>query len=109
MSIGVVVSILFGAAAAVFILAPLFRDDAAMSEYREAASSELVGLRSRHEMVLASLKDLEDDRATGKIGDADHAELEASLTAQAVDILQRIDAMEKRAPGSPTLVSSTEK
>jgi hypothetical protein len=109
MSIGVVVAILFGAAAAVFTLAPLFRADAAMSEYREAATSELVGLRSQHEMVLSSLKDLEDDRATGKIGDADHAELEASLTAQAVDVMQRIDALEKRAPGSPTLVSSPEK
>ena len=108
MSIGVVVSILFGAAAAAFVLAPLFRDDAAVSEYREAATSELVGLRSRHEMVMGSLKDLEDDHATGKIGDADHAELEADLTAQAVDVLQRIDALEKRDPGAPTLVSPSE-
>jgi hypothetical protein len=109
MSIGVVVSVLLGSAAAVYVLAPLFRNDAALSEYREAATSELVELRSRQEMVLASLKDLEDDRSTGKIGDADHAELEASLTAQAVDLMKRIDALEKRAPGAPTLVPSPEK
>ena len=104
MTAGLVFSLLLGAGTIAFVLAPLFRDDAALSEYRSAAVSELRELRSQHEMVLAGLKDLEDDHATGKIGDADHAELEASLTAQAVELLKKMDAHGKREPGSPSLV-----
>ena len=104
MSEGVVVVFIIGAVTLAFVLAPLFRKDAARSEFRAAAVSDLADLRSRHDMAMAGLKDLEDDRATGKIGDEDYAELERRLTAEAVEVLKKMDAFEKRKPGSPTLI-----
>ena len=104
MSVGAVVSFLLGAVVLAFVLAPLFRKDSAQSEFRAAAVSGLADLQSRHEMVLASLNDLEDDRATGKIGDDDYAALERRLTAEAVEVLKEMDALKKRKPGSPILI-----
>ena len=43
--------------------------------------------------------DLEDDRATDKIGESDYAELHATLTAQAVEVMRSLDDIE--AAGQP--------
>ncbi len=104
MNAGIIVSFVLGGVVLAFVLAPLFRKDAAQTEFRAAAVSDLAELRSRHDMILASLKDLEDDRATGKIGDDDYAALERQLTAEAVEVLKKMDALGKRKPGSPTLI-----
>ncbi len=76
-----------------FVAAPLLRSDAAESERVVSAESEAVELQSRHAMLLASLADLEEDRATGKLDDEDYDELHELLTVQAVDILKKIDAL----------------
>lgn len=81
------------ASATAWVLAPLFRDDAAAAERVASVLSEAEDLQSQREMALSALRDLEDDRATGKIGDADYEDLRSRLTARAVDILRRIDAL----------------
>ena len=81
----------------VFVLAPLFRKDADEA-VAAAAGGELQDLRARHDMALAALKDLEDDRETGKIGDDDYHELKASLTARAVEVMKALDAHERAHP-----------
>ena len=94
LTIGVLAS-----AAAAWIIAPLFRADAAEAERIASSLSEAQDLESRREMALAALRDLEDDRATGKIGDADYESLKVRLSAQAVEVLKRIEALEPAAPG----------
>lgn len=76
-----------------FVAAPLLRSDAAESERVVSAESEAVELQSRHAMLLASLADLEEDRATGKLSDADYERFHESLTGRAVDVLKKIDAL----------------
>ncbi len=76
-----------------FVAAPLLRSDAAESERVVSAESEAVELQSRHAMLLTSLADLEEDRATGKLDDEDYDELYELLTVQAVDVLKKIDAL----------------
>lgn len=88
----IVVAVL-AAGAAAWIVAPLLRADAAEAERLTAAVSEAQDLDSRREMAMLALRDLEDDRATGKIGDADYEEMKARLSAQAVEILQRIEEL----------------
>jgi hypothetical protein len=88
-----VIGWLVGAAAAAWVLAPLFREDAASAERVASALSEAEELESQREMALSALRDLEDDRATGKIGDADYEALKSRLTARTVEILRRIDAL----------------
>ena len=100
------VATLVGAAALAFVLFPLFRKDAAEAERLAAAASEAQELQSRKDMLLAALKDLEDDRATGKVDDDDYEELKGKLTQQALQVMKRIDDLEearrrRAAEGSP--------
>jgi hypothetical protein len=93
MSAGIVVAAVLGLAAAAYVLAPLFRKDAAEAERVASALSEAQELHSQREMALTALRDLEEDRATGKIDDKDYADLKARLEGRAVEILKRIDAL----------------
>jgi hypothetical protein len=95
---GVIVAILAAMGAITFVLAPLFRKDAAQAERVASALSEAQELQSQREMALAALRDLEEDRATGKIGDADYAELKTKLQVRAIEILKRLDAIEQTKP-----------
>jgi hypothetical protein len=78
---------------ALIVLAPLFRPDAAQAERASNALSAEQDLTSRHAMALAALRDLEDDRQTGKIGDADYAQMRARLEAQAIELMKRLDGL----------------
>lgn len=84
---------LLAAAMAAFVLAPLFRPDAAEAERVARAASDEQELESQREMAVQALRDLEDDRSTGKIGDQDYADLKGRLSARAVEILRRLDAV----------------
>ncbi len=78
---------------AVVVLAPLFRPDAKEAERVSSALSVEQDLSARHAMALAALRDLEDDRATGKIGDADYAASKAQLSGRAVELMKRLDGL----------------
>jgi len=90
------VMIVLAVAVVAFLVAPLLRADAAEAERLGAATSRLGELHSRHEQALAALRDLEDDRATAKIGDDDYIALKNRLTAQAIDVMKRIDEVEEQ-------------
>jgi hypothetical protein len=78
---------------AAVVLAPLFRPDAQEAERVSNALSTEQDLSTRHAMALAGLRDLEDDRQTGKIGDADYAALRAKLEARAVELMKSLDGL----------------
>jgi len=80
-------------AVAVVVLQPLFRPDAQEAERVSNALSTEQDLSTRHTMALAALRDLEDDRQTGKIGDADYAALRARLEASAVELMKSLDGL----------------
>ncbi len=76
---------------ALFLIAPLFTHSIpppAVSAERERAD-----LAARQASVLATLKDLDFDLATGKISPEDHRELRERYTAEAVGLMQRIEAL----------------
>jgi hypothetical protein len=50
-------------------------------------------LTTRHGMAMAALRDLEDDRQTGKIGDADYASLRARLESRAIELMKTLDGL----------------
>jgi hypothetical protein len=96
MTAGIVVALLLTAAALVFVFGPLLRRDALEADARPRGSlDELRELHARQQMLLASLKDLEDDRATDKIGEEDYERLKARLSAQTIEVMQRLDAAEQ--------------
>jgi hypothetical protein len=94
---------LIGLALAVlwFVAAPLLRSDAAESERVVSAESEAVDLQSRHAMLLASLADLEEDRATGKLSDEDYERLHESLASRAVEVMKKIDNLPDPSAATP--------
>ena len=79
---------------AAIVLAPLFRPDALEAERASSALSSEQDLSARHAMTLAALRDLEEDRQTGKIGDADYDELKTKLESRAVELMKNLDALE---------------
>jgi hypothetical protein len=90
---GAIVVLLLAAAVVAFVVAPLLRPGAAEATRRNAALDEERELESRNQMVLSGLRDLEDDRATAKIGDEDYARIKARLSGQAVEIMRRLDQL----------------
>ena len=95
MIVGTGLILLLAAAALVFIMAPLLRrarPDA--SEEHEASLALLRELHARQQMVLGSLKDLEDDRATDKLGDSDYEELKQRLSTEAIEVMRQLDVAE---------------
>lgn len=78
---------------AFLVLAPLFRPDAKEAERVANVLSNEQDLSTRHGMALAALRDLEDDRQTGKIGDADYAALKAKLEARAIALMKSLDGL----------------
>ena len=95
MTTAVVVLLALGVAA--FVLAPLFRKDAAEAERVGAVQSEERDLVSRREMLVGALRDLEDDRAAGRVDERDYADLHARLSGEAVDVLRQLDAIDEAA------------
>ncbi len=91
---GIIASLVLGLIVMGVVVAPLLHKDAAISEQRSASLSEARELRSRYEMLLASIKDLEDDRATDKIGDEDYERLHAQLSREVIDLMHRMDAQD---------------
>ena len=96
MSVGTLFFFFLAAALIALVVRPLLSSDAAEAERLALASSEMRDLRSRLQMAQAALKDLEDDRQTDKIGDQDYRHLKGKLTAQAVDLMKRVDALESQ-------------
>ena len=96
MTTGVVLMLFVTAAALWFVLSPILRRDALEPDERPKGSlDELRELHATQQMLLASLKDLEDDRATDKIGEQDYEELKSRLTAQAIEVMKRLDVAEE--------------
>jgi len=50
-------------------------------------------------MLVAALRDLEEDRAAHRIDEGDYAELQARLSGEAVDVLRQLDAIEEARRG----------
>ena len=91
MTLGLATSAILGAATAFWVFAPLFAKDADEQERARTATGKRAALMSRRVMLLASLKDLEDDRATDKISEHDYMQLKNKLTAQAVEVMKQLD------------------
>ena len=77
------------AALVLFVSAPL-RTLGDPSEV-DAGASGLAELEAAREAKYRELRDAELDHSTGKLSDADYAELDRSLRAEAIEILRGID------------------
>jgi flagellar biosynthesis/type III secretory pathway M-ring protein FliF/YscJ len=79
----------------VFVVAPLRRDQDAV----EAAEGDRrAELEAAKEAKYREIRDAEPDFRMGKVSEADHRATDRELRAQAIEILERLDALDGRAP-----------
>ena len=84
---------------AVFVTAPLRRDE---GEVEAAEADRRAELEAAKELKYREIRDAELDYRMGKVSEADHRKTDRELRAQAIAILEQIDALEDgRAPQSP--------
>ena len=76
-----------------FVTAPLRRPPSAQQE--DPAAAELADLEARKQAKYRQIRDVEADRAAGKLSEEDFRRLDGELRAEAVDILKRIDRLRK--------------
>jgi len=94
--VATVLLLLLAAAALVFILTPLLgRARRSANEHDEASLASLRELHARQQMLLAALKDLEDDRDTDKIGDSDYEQMKQRLSTEAIEVMRELDTAEQ--------------
>jgi hypothetical protein len=88
-----VTALLIGTAIALiavaFVLVPIFREDAGTSPpvLRDPAADD-----ARGDDAVGALREIEFDRATGKLSDADYAALKSRYTAEAIDAMRAAEA-----------------
>ena len=90
--LAIVIVLLLAAAAIVYLVRPILRAPGSQATHLDGALSEARELQSQRDMVVAALRDLEEDRATDKIDEADYDEIKNRLTVKAVELMKRLDA-----------------
>jgi len=75
--------------AVAFVLVPLFRGEATAAPGR---SRDAVAPESSGEDAVSALREIEFDRATGKLSDADYAALKSRYTSEAIDAMRAADS-----------------
>jgi len=80
--------------AALYILAPLFRETKDTLDIELLAETELDRLLDRKAVVYRNLKDLELEYKMGRLSDADFEQLGAGYKNEAALILQKLDQMD---------------
>jgi hypothetical protein len=87
--------------AAIYLVTPLFESHAPAEESATARENARLDLATRQASVYATLKELDFDLASGKLSEEDHKELSERYTAEAVEILEKMDALATNRKGVP--------
>jgi hypothetical protein len=96
--IALLIGTVIALAAVAFVLVPLFRDERTASPVETSSGAGPDGGTS--DDAVGALREIEFDRATGKLSDADYAALKSRYTAEALEAMRAADASPRR-PTSP--------
>ncbi len=92
--------LVLAALVAAFVTVPLRRDEVAADA---AAADRRAELEAAKEAKYREIRDAELDFRMGKVSEADHRATDRELRAQAIEILERLDALEPEvAAGRPS-------
>lgn len=91
-----VIAVLFALAVAAFVSVPLRREAVPAT----AGDSDISALEAAKEAKYREIRDLELDRAAGKIDDVEFAAANTELRAEAIAILEQTEAAEGRRPSA---------
>jgi hypothetical protein len=91
----IVLAAVLAVAAVLWVARPLLAREGGEATVPDEAAAERLRLVEARDRALRALKELEFDHRTGKISDADYAELVGSLRADAAEALAAFDASTK--------------
>ena len=100
--LALVIGVLVALAAVALVLDPLVRPYAIRPE-PPSFEPEDDPVERRKELALAALKEIEFDRATGKLDDADYERMRAKYTAEALEAIRQVDAAATPSPVEPAM------
>ena len=96
----ILVGLVLAIAAVALVLEPILRGSAAPAAPSADAEPEEDPHERRKEQALAALKEIEFDRATGKLSDTDYEKMLARYTREAVEALREAEAVAGPAGGN---------
>jgi hypothetical protein len=85
----------------VFVGWPVFRRERGREEEGDRSDAELAELEARKDAKYREIRDVEADRASGKLTEEDFRRLDRELRREAIEILKRIDRL--REPAGPSV------
>jgi type II secretory pathway component PulM len=85
----------------VFVGWPIFRRQQEHGEEGDRTDAELAELEARKDAKYREIRDVEADRASGKLSEEDFQRLDRELRREAIEILKRIDRL--REPAGPSV------
>ena len=106
--IALLVGIVVALAAVALVLEPIARPPRAARPDALSFEPEEDPLGHRKDLALAALKEIEFDRATGKLDDADYERMKARYTAEALEAIRDVDAAVAPVPREPALADPLE-
>jgi len=101
--IALLIGVLVALAAVALVLEPIVRPPRAAQPDALSFEPDEDPLGHRKDLALAALKEIEFDRATGKLDDADYERMKARYTAEALQAIRDVDAAAAPVPREPAL------
>jgi hypothetical protein len=96
--VSIIVGLLVAIAAVLLVIDPILRPGARVWLPAPLDDADDDPTAARKELALAALKEIEFDRATGKLSDADYEKMLARYTKEAVEALREAEAPGGNAP-----------
>lgn len=106
--IALLVGIVVALVAVALVLDPIVRPPRAGRPDALSFEADEDPLGHRKDLALAALKEIEFDRATGKLDDADYERMKARYTAEALEAIRDVDAAAAPIPREPALADPIE-
>lgn len=101
--IALLVGVLVALAAVALVLEPIVRPPRVGQPDALSFEPDEDPLGHRKDLALAALKEIEFDRATGKLDDSDYERMKARYTTEALEAIRDADAAAAPAPEDPAL------
>jgi len=95
MTFGLIVVGAIAIAVLAYVTMPLLRPQAEEVAVGATILSRARELHSQRDMLLASIRELEDDRALDKLSEEDFDELHVRLSTEAIAVLDQIEELDK--------------
>jgi hypothetical protein len=99
--IALLIGIVVALAAVALVLDPVLRPGRVRAAAPAADEDDPLG--HRKDLALAALKEIEFDRATGKLDDADYERMKATYTAEALEAIREVEDAAAPVPQEPAL------